>query len=271
MRIFWGETFRYADTVSASDLGSEVKKEPRGLLPDDIREALFSIPADSIFGLKLPSQEGEARNFIDAFLNAVQIPLAPYLPQNIPESSFKISPLISTEKDDYDPKTTYEGHGRFVTEPLSGIVVYIDGPLAYALVYKYAKRDKKGNLLPEKWEPISVAAFVPDFANSTLLVNQLQGGTTERKTSTHAGRQIRFKFVTSPEEILFKIVRELAVETGIRIIGLRKPGSSKWPDIYNPDRREGENRGPETLYSRVAKSQVLKGYRKDYFTARAKK
>ena len=131
--------------------------------------------------------------------------------------------------------------------------VFLDAPFGYTLEYKTDD---------DKWEIISTIAFRPDFDRHLLLIDQLQGGSTSRRTTTHEGRRARFKVtnpdqskLTSPEHVLYDVALALAKDQNFKFVGLRKSEHSKYPDITRRGEEDRRIVSSSTTYQTVSNAR----------------
>ncbi len=171
-------------------------------------------------------------------------------PESFPSHLYTFTPSVAALNSAYCHDYNYRGI-LYVDDPLSQEKVYVDAPFAFILSHKIGTR----------WSPISVASFIPDFANERLLVDQLQGGDTHNywfhKEIRNKARRARMKFSISPEEMLFIAARRVGYESGLSEIGLRKSMANRY---YTQVLRR-----KEPVYDRVANRQGLNGDESDMY------
>lgn len=193
-------------------------------------------------------------------------------PDTFPAERFALSHLISNTRAAHDPREAYANRDGVAPEPLSTMLINLDGPLGFAIVHKakfttlMSVKQPDGSTVntsveQEAWEPISVLGFTIDLGANILLVDQLQGGSTDYTPGAEDGRRARMKLTTPPEELLYNRARDLAKRLKLRGIGLRKPEANMWETVRTPAKR-----GKSTLYERFAKTQKLRAFAsKEYY------
>jgi len=200
--------------------------------PDEVSEHTLK----RVGALKPPSGVSKTkwRSFIISFLHSETNDYSSLLESHAKKKEtfnadmFCVVPVVVTHEYDFRFKRPYGKRADTVYEWKSKWSMYIDSPHAFVLLYKIGEETKD---TPECWEPISVASFNPHFKSRTLLIDQLQGGSTFRGDTTNRARGARMKFDVSPEHILFKVTKRFAQEIGMKKIGLRKPENNKWTKV----------------------------------------
>ncbi len=118
--------------------------------------------------------------------------------------------------------------------------IYIDAPFSYLIRYRTEAND---------WEQISIISFSVDFLDKLLYIDQLQGGTTNKKLSSQANRA-RFKLgnkILNVEEVLYDMVVELAKQSEMNGVAILKKKHSRWENVKNSK--------DDTIYERIAKNK----------------
>ena len=119
----------------------------------------------------------------------------------------------------------------------------LDAPFAYTIDASLHEGTLARN------ETRGLMAFRIDPALRVVFVDQIQGGTTDKKTRTKTGRRARMRFKDGmPEYALYDAVRTFACTQGFEAIGIRKSRLSQ-----NATVRELAEKGKETIYEKVAR------------------
>ncbi len=217
-----------------------------------LKEAEKSRRSFEPFFISPSSEKGKENALWREFAREVAAPTSKSLeeyaqnPATFPKERYALRGLISADKQSHDPNGTYSSRGSYSLEPDSDNRLFIDAPFAYSLQYL---RDDGA------WETITVASFVPDLEKKVILIDQLQGGDTQRGRVTNEARRARMKFKEQPEQILFDAVEDLGQRTSMRGIGLRKSETIKWMTVQNA-RKEGK----VTVYDKVSDANDMRGF-----------
>lgn len=200
----------------------------------------------------------EYETFRKAFLQPISKQFLKQYAQNpltFNASRFRIQPRLAKMNEELTgrlvPDWTYDKKSGW--SDLEGHV-FLDAPFGYTLEYK-TKDDK--------WEIISTIAFRPDFDRHLLLIDQLQGGSTSRRTTTHEGRKARFKITApdpmrymSPEHALYAVALALAKSQNMTYVGLRKSEHSKYPDVSRRGEESRRIESSSTTYKIVSNTRA---------------
>jgi hypothetical protein len=180
-------------------------------------------------------------------------------PETFDASKFRMKAVVAGTARIHDPEIGYVQRGSFEPNLFAKNSLYIDAPFAYAL--SYLREPEQGETEPE-WETIGVVSFTPDLEKRVLVIDQIQGGDTERKRASKKARRVRMKFAgQEPAYMLLSLVEELARKTGMRGIALRKAEHSKWDTV-----RRARAGGKKTLYDKLGKAAGMRGFAsREYF------